>query len=150
MTLLSDLDEAARFVGGRTTVRPAVGVVLGSGLGAWADGLNPLTRIPTSEIPHMACSSVVGHAGNLCLGRAGDVPVACLQGRVHLYEGHAPERVVFGVRLLARLGCRAMLLTNAAGGIDPAFSPGDLMLVTDHLNLMGQNPLIGPNEPALG
>jgi purine-nucleoside phosphorylase len=124
--------------------------VLGSGLGAWGDTLESLTKIPYAEIPHMPRSTVVGHPGNLCLGRAGDVPVACLQGRVHLYEGHDPERVVFGVRLLARLGCRAVLLTNAAGGLAPTFSPGDLMLINDHLNLMGQNPLIGPNHDALG
>jgi purine-nucleoside phosphorylase len=93
---------------------------------------------------------VVGHAGNLCLGRVEGVPVACLQGRVHLYEGHEPERVVFGVRLLARLGCRAVLLTNAAGGLEPGWAPGDLMLITDHLNLMGKNPLAGPNEASLG
>jgi purine-nucleoside phosphorylase len=98
----------------------------------------------------MPQSTVVGHAGNLCLGLAGGVPVACLQGRVHLYEGHDPERVVFGVRLLARLGCRAVLLTNAAGGLAAAFTPGDLMLVTDHLNLMGKNPLSGANIEAFG
>ncbi len=119
MSVIEELDEAVR---GRARAGgpgpPAVGVVLGSGLGAWADGLGSLTRIPYAEIPHMARSTVVGHAGNLCLGQAGGVPVACLQGRVHLYEGHDPERVVFGVRLLARLGCRAVLLTNAAGGLD--------------------------------
>ncbi len=152
MSVNEELDAAARAVRARVDpdLVPRVGVVLGSGLGAWADGLASLTRIPYADVPHMARSTVIGHAGNLCLGRVGAVPVACLQGRVHLYEGHAPERVVFGVRLLARLGCRAVVLTNAAGGLDPASSPGDLMLVTDHLNLMGQNPLIGPNEAALG
>jgi purine-nucleoside phosphorylase len=129
---------------------PLVGVVLGSGLGAWGDGLESLVKVPYGEIPHMPRSTVVGHAGNLCLGRAGGVPVACLQGRVHLYEGHEPERVVFGVRLLATLGCRAVLLTNAAGGVDAAFSPGDLMVITDHLNLTGKSPLIGPNLDSLG
>ncbi len=171
MTLIEKLDEAAAGVRGRTALVPRVGVVLGSGLGAWAEGLRSPTRIPYADLPHMARSSVVGHAGNLCLGLAGhvssrppdphtlgppgpagpsDVPVACLQGRVHLYEGHDPERVVFGVRLLARLGCRAVLLTNAAGGLEAAWAPGDLMLVTDHLNLMGRNPLSGPNADALG
>jgi purine-nucleoside phosphorylase len=127
-----------------------VGVVLGSGLGAWADGLASAVRIPYAEVPHMAPSSVQGHAGNLVLGRSGAAAVACLQGRVHLYEGHDLDRVVFGVRLLARLGCRAVVLTNAAGGLDPAASPGDLMLITDHLNLTGRSPLVGPNDAALG
>ncbi len=150
MSVLAELSEAVSAVQASTQVVPAVGVVLGSGLGAWADSLTSLDRIPYGEIPRMPQSTVVGHAGNLCLGLAGDVPVACLQGRVHLYEGHDPERVVFGVRLLARLGCRAILLTNAAGGLAPGFAPGDLMLVTDHLNLMGKNPLTGPNIEAFG
>ena len=150
MSVTEKLDEAAAAVRGRVELAPTVGVVLGSGLGAWADGLGSLVRVPYADVPHMARSSVVGHAGNLCLGQVGAVPVACLQGRVHLYEGHALDRVVFGVRLLARLGCRAVVLTNAAGGLEPAWSPGDLMLVTDHLNLMGKNPLAGPNEAALG
>jgi len=96
----------------------------------------------------MLTSSVAGHAGNLCLGKVGDVPVACLQGRVHCYEGHTQDDVVFGVRLLAELGCSAVLLTNAAGGIAEGLAPGDLMLIVDHINLMGRNPLVGPNiEP---
>ena len=150
MSVIAELDEATRAVRGRVEAAPVVGVVLGSGLGAWGDGLRGLSKIPYGEIPHMPSSTVVGHAGNLCLGRAEGVPVACLQGRVHLYEGHEPERVVFAVRLLARLGCRAVLLTNAAGGLDTTWAPGDLMLVTDHLNLMGKNPLIGPNDAELG
>src|SRR5580704_47843 len=150
MSMLEQLDQAARTVRARVDFAPEVGVVLGSGLGAWGDTLASLTRLPYGEIPGMARSTVPGHAGNLCLGHAGGVPVACLQGRVHLYEGHEIERVVFGVRLLARLGCRAVVLTNAAGGLDASWSPGDLMLVTDHLNLMGKNPLVGPNDASLG
>lgn len=134
----------------KTSVSPVVGVVLGSGLGAWADGLTDVIRIPYREIPHMPVSTVEGHEGQLILGRCGSVPVACLKGRVHLYEGHTPERVVFGARLIARLGCRAVLLTNAAGGIERSFQAGDLMLIRDHLNLTGQNPLVGPNEDLLG
>jgi purine-nucleoside phosphorylase len=136
---------AAAFVAERVEVRPLVGVVLGSGLGAFADELAALTRIPYGEIPDMPRSQVVGHAGNLCLGHVSTVPVACLQGRAHVYEGHSQSRAVFGVRLLAELGCRAVLLTNAAGGIHASFAPGDLMLITDHLNLMGDSPLRGPN-----
>lgn len=143
-------DEAVARVRKASPRSPKVGVVLGSGLGAWGDALDGLVKVPYAEIPRMPVSTVVGHAGNLCLGTSNGVPVACLQGRVHLYEGHEPERVVFGVRLLAKLGCRAILLTNAAGGVDPNFSPGDLMLVSDHLNLLGKNPLVGPNDDALG
>ncbi len=128
---------------------PDVGVVLGSGLGAFGDQLEELRKIPYSEIPHMPQSAVVGHAGNLCLGRVGPARVACLQGRVHLYEGHALDRATFAVRLLAELGCRAVVLTNAAGGVNEGFSPGDLMLISDHLNLTAQSPLIGPNPEGL-
>lgn len=150
MSVLAHLHEALSAVRTKSSLIPSVGVVLGSGLGAWADALQDADRIPYREIPHMPVSTVVGHAGNLVLGRSGSVPVACLQGRVHLYEGHEPERVVFGARLLARLGCRAVLLTNAAGGIEASLRPGELMLIRDHLNLTGKNPLVGPNEDALG
>ena len=150
MSVLAELSEAVSAIQASSQIVPAVGVVLGSGLGAWADTLTSLDRVSYADIPRMPQSTVVGHAGNLCLGFAGDVPVACLQGRVHMYEGHDPERVVFGVRLLARLGCRAILLTNAAGGLAPGFAPGDLMLISDHLNLMGKNPLSGPNIEAFG
>ncbi|HEY4106369.1 MAG TPA: purine-nucleoside phosphorylase [Polyangiaceae bacterium] len=136
---------AAEFVRAKVRVTPRVGIVLGSGLGAFANELAELTRIPYAEIPDMPCSNVAGHAGNLCLGQVAAVPVACLQGRAHVYEGHSFERAVFGVRVLAALGCSAVLLTNAAGGIHPSFRSGDLMLITDHLNLMGDNPLRGPN-----
>jgi purine-nucleoside phosphorylase len=150
MSLISQLDEAVEAVHGKSTTSPMIGVVLGSGLGAWAETLADRTVIPYAEIPSMPVSTIVGHPGNLWLGHAGGVPVACLQGRSHLYEGHTADRAVFGVRLLARLGCRAVLLTNAAGGTHPAWTPGDLMLITDHLNLTGTNPLVGPNEAELG
>jgi purine-nucleoside phosphorylase len=140
------LSAAAAHVGKLGRPAPSVGVVLGSGLGAFGDTLGGLVKIPYAEIPNMPRSAVVGHAGNLCLGSVGAAQVACLQGRVHAYEGHALDRVTFGVRLLARLGCKAVLLTNAAGGIKPGFAPGDLMLLVDHLNLMGRNPLVGPND----
>lgn len=150
MNLLTALDEAASAVRARTDLTPVAGVILGSGLGAWAETLEGGVAIPYASIPHMPVSTVAGHAGQLWIGRSKGVPVACLQGRVHMYEGHEPERVVFGARLLARLGARAMLITNAAGGLAPAFAPGDLMLLRDHLNLMFKNPLIGANEAALG
>ena len=144
------LDDAVRFVRTRAPTRPLVGVVLGSGLGAWADSLEQAVKIPYAEIPHMPVSTVAGHAGNLVVGLSGGVPVACLQGRVHPYEGHPAVRAVFGARLLGRLGARAVVLTNAAGGIEPGMKAGDFMLLSDHLNLSGQNPLVGPNEDALG
>lgn len=148
---LRTLDEAASFVRSRPGFRePKVGVVLGSGLGAWADSLSQPVVTPYAEIPHMPRSAVIGHAGNLVLGDAGDIPVVCLQGRAHAYEGHGLSKVVFGARLLARLGCHVVLLTNAAGGLRRSFTPGDLMLIGDHLNLMGGNPLAGPNIAELG
>lgn len=150
MDHLEALTKAAAFVEQRAPKTRRVGVVLGSGLGMWADSLDAKTVVPYAEIPEMPRSTVVGHAGNLVLGKTGGVDVACLQGRVHLYEGHEPSRVVFGVRLLARLGCDAIVLTNAAGGIRRGFAPGDLMLVTDHLNLTARTPLSGPNLDELG
>jgi purine-nucleoside phosphorylase len=136
---------AAAFVAERTSARPRVGVVLGSGLGAFADHLSDSRRIPYAEIPEMPRSSVLGHAGNLCTGTLGAVEVACLQGRAHVYEGNTFACAVFGVRVLVELGCSVVLLTNAAGGIHSSFAAGDLMLITDHLNLMGDNPLCGPS-----
>lgn len=144
------LDEACAAVRRHCDLEPRVGLVLGSGLGAFADALAGAVRMPYEDIPGMPRTTVSGHAGKLHVGEVAGVTVACLQGRVHMYEGHAPERVVFGVRLLARMGCFAVLLTNAAGGIRTSFRPGTLMLVADHLNLTGQSPLIGPNPDALG
>jgi purine-nucleoside phosphorylase len=131
-------------------LEPRVGVVLGSGLGPFADGLADLVKIPYAELPHLPSSNVVGHAGNLCFGRVDDVPVVCMQGRVHTYEGHPMWQVVHGVRVMARLGVSCVLLTNAAGGIAEGWAPGDLMVITDHLNFMFHHPLLGPNEEALG
>jgi purine-nucleoside phosphorylase len=136
------LDSLAASIGQRVSMRPTVGVVLGSGLGAFGDALEQ--TIPYTELPGMPTSSVAGHAGNLRFGRISGIGVACLQGRVHLYEGYDASAVVFGVRLLARLGCSAIVLTNAAGGIAEGLCPGDRMLITDHLNLTGHNPLVGP------
>jgi purine-nucleoside phosphorylase len=134
----------------RIAVEPRIGIVLGSGLGAFADTLQGSVKVPYRDLPHMPLSAVPGHAGNLCFGRVGDVPVVCMQGRVHLYEGHSIDKVVHGVRTMARLGVRSVLLTNAAGGLEPSWAAGDLMVVTDHLNLTGGSPLVGPNDEALG
>lgn len=143
---ITRLGDAAAFVtraiGGAA---PRVGLVLGSGLGALADELGEAARLSYSDIPHLPTSTVVGHAGNLCIGELGGVRVACLQGRVHAYEGHPLSRVVFGVRLLAELGCSIVLLSNAAGGIAERLHAGSLMRIVDHLNLLGDSPLRGEN-----
>lgn len=134
---------AAHSIRARAPRSPSIGVVLGSGLGDWAARLEQRTSIAYADIPHMPRARVAGHAGTLELGLVRGVEVACLSGRVHAYEGHPLERVVFGVRLLSALGCRAVLLTNAAGGIEPKLGPGSFMLIRDHINLTGNNPLIG-------
>ena len=144
------LDEAVEAVRARRSQTPLIGVVLGSGLGAFGETLENGVRIPYQDIPNMPVSRVVGHAGVLSLGQVDGVELACMQGLVHMYEGHEPERTVFGVRLLAKLGCKAIVITNAAGGIHPAMKPGDLMLIVDHINLTGRNPLVGPNMDFLG
>jgi purine-nucleoside phosphorylase len=143
------ISETVTSIRAKTKIVPRVGLVLGSGLGAFADSLGG-PKIPYAEIPHMPRSKVVGHAGNLCFGEVGSVPVVCMQGRVHFYEGHDLDAVVHGVRVMAKLGCTAVLLTNAAGGCDPNFNAGDLMIVSDHVNLTTRSPLIGPNDDALG
>jgi purine-nucleoside phosphorylase len=137
-------EVVARRLSGRT---PLVGLVLGSGLGGVTAALADAVRVPYAEIPGFVPPSVAGHAGELVVGGFGGVTVACLSGRIHLYEGEATERVVFGVRLLAALGCRGVLLTNAAGGIRDDLGPGSLVVISDHLNLTGKNPLIGALEP---
>jgi purine-nucleoside phosphorylase len=127
-----------------------VALVLGSGLGAYADGLEGARSIPYAEIPNMPTIGVSGHAGNLVIGTKAGRRVAAMQGRAHLYEGRSPHEVVFGVRLMAQLGARTLIITNAAGGIASAFVPGDLMAITDQLNLTGTSSLLGPNDERLG
>jgi len=147
--LLTRLDEAVAVVRARAALQPAIGVVLGSGLGAFADGLDDAVVIPFDEIPHLSASTVEGHAGALVVGSVEGVPLAVLKGRVHFYEGRSLEEVVFPVRVLGRLGVRTLCLTNAAGAINPTFQAGELMILRDHINLLG-NPLVGPNESELG
>jgi purine-nucleoside phosphorylase len=127
-----------------------VGVVLGSGLGGFADAIENPVEVPYGEIPGWPLSSAMGHAGTLILGSFGGVDVAVMKGRAHLYEGHAPSRAVFGIRVLGLLGIRALVLTNACGAIDVAFEPGQLVAIADHLNLQGSSPLVGPNDDTLG
>lgn len=145
--------QAARWVQARTHHVPTVGVILGSGLAEVADALEPADHMPFREIPHFAVSTVEGHAGELVLGRCGDKTVALLRGRLHYYEGYSMQQVTFPVRVLRELGVRTLIVTNAAGGLNTAFRAGDLMLLTDHLDLAmmaGLNPLRGPNDPQIG
>lgn len=144
------IEQAADFIRSRCPLRPTIGLVLGSGLGGFAAELREHTVIPYAEIPHWPVSTAEGHAGDLILGRLDDVELAVMAGRAHLYEGYRPDQVVFGIRVLARLGVRRLVLTNAAGGINPAYQRGALVLISDHINLQGSNPLVGPNLEALG
>jgi purine-nucleoside phosphorylase len=144
------IDEAIRYIEGHTSLRPAMGVVLGSGLGAFADELTDRTEIPYAGIPGWPCSTAIGHAGKLVLGTLGSVTVAVMSGRAHLYEGYSAAQVTYGVRVLAALGARSMVFTNAAGGIDLTLERGGLVLISDHINLQGANPLVGPNDESLG
>ena len=148
--LHEQLDAVAELVRTRTPLRPDVGIILGSGLGDFADTLAEKTVIPYAEIPGFPTSSVPGHAGRLVVGRLGEAVVVAMQGRVHFYEGYAPWQVAFPARVLCRLGIRTLVVTNAAGGIRSDLAPGDLMRITDQLNLSGMNPLIGPNDSRLG
>ncbi|HXX71551.1 MAG TPA: purine-nucleoside phosphorylase [Candidatus Acidoferrum sp.] len=142
--------RAAAFIRSKTKLRPLVGLVLGSGLGAFADELTSATRIPYRRIPHFPLSTIEGHAGALVVGRVGAVPVAVMQGRVHLYEGYSAREVGFPLRVLGRIGVRAAILTNAAGAINLQYRQGTLVILRDHLNLQGTNPLIGPNDDRFG
>ena len=143
-------ESAAQFLLSKTALRPRVGMVLGSGLGGFADELGEASRIRYSEIPHFPRSTAVGHAGQMVIGNAGDIPVAAMQGRVHLYEGYSPQEVVFPIRVFGRMGIRAVILTNAAGGINLEYKQGALVVVSDHINLQGNNPLVGTNDDRFG
>jgi len=147
--------DAARLVESKTALRPAVGVVLGSGLGAFADSLVHSVRIPYSQLPGMPEATAIGHRGEFVVGTlgangAGIIDVAVMSGRFHLYEGYTAKQVVTGVRLFRELGVKQVVLTNAAGGINPEYARGALVLITDHINLQGTNPLVGTNDPDLG
>ena len=145
-----NLDAAVALVRERTNLEPRVGVVLGSGLGGLADELDDRVEIPYSDIPGWPVSTAIGHAGVLVLGSIGEVSVAVMRGRAHLYEGIGADRVAFGVRVLGRLGIRSLVVTNAAGGINPDFRLGQLVLISDHVNLQGTSSLVGPNDGSLG
>jgi purine-nucleoside phosphorylase len=142
--------EAVRRIRQESELEPRVGVVLGSGLGGLADALENRVEIAYEEIPGWPVSSAVGHAGVLVLGELDGAPIAVMRGRAHLYEGIGADRVVFGVRVLGRLGMRTLVVTNAAGGINEAYRPGMLVLISDHVNLQGTSPLVGTNDEELG
>jgi len=143
-------EAAAQTILLRSALRPRIGLVLGSGLGAFADSLTEPSRIPFPEIPAFPRSTAIGHAGQLVIGKAGTVPVAVMQGRVHLYEGYSAQQVAFPMRVFGRMGIRAVILTNAAGGINLNYQQGALVLIRDHINLQGSNPLVGANDDRLG
>jgi len=144
------LQEAVLYIRSRCGLRPKLGIILGSGLGAFVKQIKVEMSIPYDEIPHFAGTSIEGHQGVLHLGHVSDFPIAVLQGRVHYYEGYPMSDVVFPTRVVAMLGINTLLLTNAAGGISPGMEAGDFMILSDHINLMGANPLMGPNLKNLG
>lgn len=146
----SQAEFAAKHIASKSPIKPAVAIVLGSGLGGFADEMTDAVRISYNDIPHFARSTAVGHAGQLVLGNIGAWPVVVMQGRVHLYEGYPVHSVVFPMRVFSRMGVRAAILTNAAGGINLEYGQGRLVVIKDHINLQGQNPLVGPEDPNLG
>lgn len=150
---LQQIDEAAEAVRSRSSYRPRIGLILGSGLNALADSVRKADLIPYADLPHWPRSTVHGHIGRLVIGELEGQSVFVMQGRVHFYEGYSMSQVTLPVRVMIRLGLEMMFVTNAAGGINPDFSPGDVMLITDNLNLVGMagaNPLMGPNIDELG
>src|ERR1700688_2117486 len=143
-------ERAAKFILSKTKLRPRIALVLGSGLGDFADECTNATKIPYAKIPYFPRSTAIGHAGQLVIGEVGDVAVAGMQGRVHLYEGYSVKEVAFPIRVFARMGVKAVVLTNAAGGINRNYSQGCLVVIRDHVNLQGANPLSGPNDERFG
>ncbi|HKO10991.1 MAG TPA: purine-nucleoside phosphorylase [Acidobacteriaceae bacterium] len=149
-SLYDRASAAADAVLVRTPLRPRIAIVLGSGLGGFADQLQSAMAIPFAEIPHFPHSTAVGHSGRLVIGSFEHVPLAVMQGRVHAYEGYSSEEVTFPIRVLARMGVTQLILTNAAGGINPAFRQGQLVLIADHINLTGRNPVVGQHDERFG
>ncbi|MEH7390199.1 purine-nucleoside phosphorylase [Bacillus sp. JJ1474] len=144
------IQQAAQFLKGKYKQQPLIGLILGSGLGVLGDEVEDALKIPYNEIPNFPVSTVEGHAGNLVSGLLNGVPVAVMQGRFHYYEGYSFDKVTFPVRVMKELGIKQLIVTNAAGGVNETYSPGDLMLISDHINNMGNNPLIGPNDSQMG
>ena len=143
-------ERGAKFILAKTKLRPRIALVLGSGLGDFADEFGNAAKIPYAKIPNFPQSTAIGHAGRLVIGNVGNIPVAGMQGRVHLYEGYSAKEVAFPVRVFARMGIKAMIVTNAAGGINRNYSQGCLVTIRDHVNLQAVNPLAGPNDERFG
>ena len=143
-------ESAAKFVFSKSKFRPRIALVLGSGLGAFADEFENASKIPYAKIPHFPRSTAIGHRGQLVVGKVGEIPVAGMQGRVHLYEGYSAKDVAFPIRVFSRMGIKAVILTNAAGGIKHEFVEGQLVVIKDHINLQGVSPLTGPNDDRFG
>jgi purine-nucleoside phosphorylase len=150
LTYQSQVEECVRFLAPRLASPPEWGIILGTGQGLWAERLEAGEGLPYRELPHFPSSTSPSHAGRLAWGRLGGKPVLLFQGRFHAYEGYSPSQVTFPVRVMAGLGVKNLVVTNAAGGLNPAFQAGDLMLICDHLNLLGDNPLVGDNIDAWG
>ncbi len=149
-TMMQQIQEAANFIAGKISKTPQIGLIMGSGLGVLGDYIEESITIPYSDIPHFPLSTVEGHAGELIIGSLSGKQVVLMRGRFHMYEGYEPAVTVFPVRVMKQLGISQLIVTNAAGGINTTFSSGNLMLISDHLNLTGKNPLIGPNDAAFG
>ena len=150
MDITAKITAASEYILSKTDLRPTIGLVLGSGLGDFADTLEGAVRIPYSEIPHFPEATAPGHSGTLVIGRKCGQMVAALQGRLHYYEGHSMQTLTLPIRVFAAMGITNLVLTNAAGGANPGYAPGTLMLISDHINYSGANPLIGPNLDAFG
>jgi purine-nucleoside phosphorylase len=148
--LLQKLEETKSYLTSRSAIKPKIGLILGSGLGELADQLENAAAVDYESIPHFPVSTVEGHAGKLVFGQLGGQPVVAMQGRFHYYEGYSMQDVTYPVRVMKELGVEVLIVTNACGGMNPSFRAGDLMIIRDHLNMTGDNPLIGSNEPSLG
>jgi len=147
---IQDINEAKNFIQSKTNLQPVIGLILGSGLGSLADEIENSVKIPYTEIPHFAKSGAIGHANELVIGELNGKIVAAMKGRFHYYEGFTLDEVTFPVRVMKALGIENLIITNACGAVNTNFNPGDLMLITDHINLVANNPLIGPNNDELG
>ena len=150
LSMIESIRASAAALQAHLPQQPAVGIVLGSGLGELAGQLEQPVAVPYGELPGFAQSTAPGHAGRFVAGRLAGKPVLCMQGRLHFYEGHPMQAIAFPIRVMKELGVRTLILTNAAGGVNTSFSVGDLMVIEDHINFMGQNPLTGPNDEAVG
>ncbi len=149
-TLVNQVNETVAYIYNHTAYRPEIAIILGSGLGQLGDKLEQADIIPYESLPHWKSSTAPGHSGRLIFGMLGGKQVVCMQGRLHYYEGYSMEDTTYPIRVMAKLGIKNLLLSNAAGGINTAFTPGTLMLITDHINFLGRNPLMGPNEAEFG